>query len=235
MNFDSVEQLRGHFLFSPLNDKQFERLSPFIKRFELAAEGHLFRVGDTATDFFLLCGGQMQLYLSSANGEEKVIEIIQPGQTFAEAIMFFRTPVYPVSSRAVLDSSLWRIDMQAFRQILQESNELCLHLLGNMSRRLHNAIQDIEQLSLHNATIRVIQFLLASMPENGSLNYRLQWETPKQILASKLSMRPETFSRILQQLSRNGLIRVEGKTVEVVDAGRLRREMGDASCLRIAC
>ncbi|MGZ8096459.1 MAG: helix-turn-helix domain-containing protein, partial [Methylosarcina sp.] len=55
--------------------------------------------------------------------------------------------------------------------------------------------------------------------------YTLEWETPKQILASRLSVRPETFSRILQQLSRKGLISVQGKTVEVLDVKALRREL----------
>ncbi|MGZ8189322.1 MAG: helix-turn-helix domain-containing protein [Methylosarcina sp.] len=53
----------------------------------------------------------------------------------------------------------------------------------------------------------------------------MEWETPKQILASRLSVRPETFSRILQQLSRKGLISVQGKTVEVLDIKALRREL----------
>jgi CRP-like cAMP-binding protein len=67
--------------------------------------------------------------------------------------------------------------------------------------------------------------LLHSAPDNAINRYNLEWETPKQILASRLSVRPETFSRILQRLSRQGLIAVQGKTIEVLDAKALRSEL----------
>lgn len=222
---DTQEQLRQHYLFGILDDSQFGRVLPAIQVMGLAEGDHLFHFGDKARYFYLLKTGQIQLYRLSPGGEEKVIEIIQPGQSFAEAVMFFQISVYPVSAKAVLNSELWRIDMAAFLSMLQESNELCLRLLGGMSKRLHGAIQDIDQLALQNASMRVIQLLLQSAPDNGAGRYSLEWETPKQVLASRLSVRPETFSRILQQLSRKGLISVHGKTVEVLDINALRREL----------
>ena len=139
--------------------------------------------------------------------------------------MFFKFKSYPVSAKAVLDCDLWRVDMAIFLSLLQESNELCLSLMGGMSRRLHGAIQDIEQLTLQNARMRVIQLLLQSAPNQLVNNYSLDWETPKQILASRLSVRPETFSRILQRLSRKGLISVQGKSIEVLDLQALQQEL----------
>ncbi|MEQ1529238.1 MAG: Crp/Fnr family transcriptional regulator [Methylococcales bacterium] len=225
MVFDTRNLLRTHFLFAILSDEQFARLQSSINSVVLIADQHLFHFDEQARDFFLLRSGLIQLYRLSPGGEEKVIEIIQPGQTFAEAVMFLKSNAYPVSCKAVSDCELWRIDMAVFRGILQESNDLCLHLLGNMSRRLHGAIQDIEQLTLQNASMRVIQLLLQSAPDHSALCYQVAWETPKQILASRLSVRPETFSRILQQLSRKGLIAVNGKTIEVLHAGQLRKEL----------
>lgn len=225
MPFDALEQLRTHYLFAILDDSQFDRVLSAIHPLSLAEGGHLFHFGDQAQSFYLLKAGQIQLYRLSPGGEEKVIEIIQPGQTFAEAVMFLQMPIYPVSAKAVFDCGLWRIDMAVFLSLLQESNALCLRLLGGMSRRLHGAIQDIDQLTLQNASMRVIQLLLQSAPDNSVSPYSLEWETPKQILASRLSVRPETFSRILQQLSRKGLIAVQGKTVDVLDVKGLQREL----------
>ena len=225
MSIDSQSALRQHYLFGSLDDAQFERVLAGSQWVQLAEGGHLFHFGDAARYFYWLSAGQIQLYRLSPGGEEKVIEIIQPGQTFAEAVMFFQINAYPVSAKAVLDSELWRIDMAAFLAMLQQSNELCLHLLGGMSLRLHGAIQDIDQLTLQNASMRVIQLLLQSSPGTGANRYSLEWETPKQVLASRLSVRPETFSRILQQLSSKDLINVQGKTITVLDAEALRREL----------
>jgi len=217
-----TEALRRHFLFAGLNEEQFARVQAGVSSMALAEGQHLFHFRDPARYFFLLETGQIQLYRLSPEGEEKVIEIIYPGQTFAEAVMFFKISNYPVSAKAVLNSELWRIDMTVFRSILQESADLCLHLLGDMSRRLHQTIQDIEQLTLQNATVRVIQLLLQAVPSHQTTRHTLEWETPKQVLASRLSVRPETFSRILQQLSQRRLIKVQGKIVEILDIEGLR-------------
>lgn len=225
MPVDIQELLREHYLLASLDDNQFSRVLATIQTLNLEEDSHLFHFGDQARYFFLLKTGQIQLYRLSPGGEEKVIEIIQPGQSFAEAVMFLQMPIYPVSAKAVFTSELWRIDMVVFLGLLQESNALCLHLLGGMSRRLHGAIQDIDQLTLQNASMRVIQLLLHSAPDSTGKPYNLEWETPKQILASRLSVRPETFSRILQQLSRKNLIAVQGKTVDVLDVKGLQREL----------
>jgi CRP-like cAMP-binding protein len=225
MPIDNREALRQHYLFAILDDTQLNRVLSAVHGLSLAENEHLFHFGDQARYFYLLRTGQIQLYRLSPGGEEKVIEIIQPGQTFAEAVMFLKTNLYPVSAQAIVNSELWRIDMAVFLSMLQESNELCLRLLGSMSRRLHGAIQDIDQLTLQNGSMRVIQLLLHSAPDNAINRYNLEWETPKQILASRLSVRPETFSRILQRLSRQGVIAVHGKTIEVLDAKALRNEL----------
>jgi CRP-like cAMP-binding protein len=221
-----VEQaLRKHYLFAILDDDQFEQILPGVRELELVEDEHLFHFGDQARYFYLLSDGQIQLYRLSATGEEKVIEIIQPGQSFAEAVMFFKINSYPVSAKAVLHSRLWRIEMKPFLGLLQESNALCLRMLGGMSKRLHSAIQDIEQLALQNASMRVIQLFLQAAPENTDNQYSLDLETPKQVLASRLSVRPETFSRILQQLSRKDLISVQGRTIHILDFKALQREL----------
>ncbi len=225
MPIDIQEQFRQHHLFAMLDDAQFDRVLSATQSIALAEDEHLFHFGDQAQYFYLLRTGQIQLYRLSPGGEEKVIEIVQPGQTFAEAVMFFNGHSYPVSAKAVLNSALWGIDMAAFLSLLRESNALCLRLLGGLSRRLHGAIQDIDQLTLQNANMRVIQLLLQSAPDRSASQYSLEWETPKQILASRLSVRPETFSRILQQLSRKGLISVHGKMVEVLSVKGLQDEL----------
>jgi CRP-like cAMP-binding protein len=225
MPIETAQALRKHYLFSIMDDGQFSRLLSSVQLQHLSEGDHLFHFGDQAGYFYLLKTGQIQLYRLSPAGEEKVIEIITPGQTFAEAVMFLKAKQYPVSAKAVLESDLFRIEMALFRGLLEESHELSLGLLASMSRRLHGAIQDIDQLTLQNARMRVVQLLLSSAPEGVQSRYTLEWETPKQILASRLSVRPETFSRILQQLSRKGLISVQGKTVEVLDIKALQREL----------
>lgn len=215
--------LRQHFLFAGLSDPQFARIAATARQLPIRDGQEVFRAGDPAERFFLVESGLIQLYRLSAAGEEKVIELVRPGQTFAEALMFMERRRYPVSARAIGDSTLIGFAMAPFHAVLQESPATCLRLLGAMSQRLHQLLQEIDHLSLHNATARVVRLLLQAAPEAGAKRYAVEWQTPKQVLASRLSVRPETFSRILKQLSHAGLIRVHGRKVEVLDGEGLER------------
>jgi CRP-like cAMP-binding protein len=220
--------LYKHLLFAELEEPQKTQIIAVALPVRLEAGEELFSHGQRASRFYILEKGTIQLYRLSAAGEEKVIELIQPRQSFAEAVMFMEGNLYPVSARAIVPCELWGFDMKVFRSVLQTSPAVCFRLLGRMSQRLHQLLQEIDELTLQNATMRVSQHLLRAAPDQNCTCYSVQWETPKQVLASRLSVRPETFSRILQQLVQAGMIQVHGKTVEVLDAARLRNWAGQS-------
>jgi CRP-like cAMP-binding protein len=218
-----MESLRENLLFSTLNQQQFAALAEHSSRVQLSGGEHLFHQKDPANYFYLLETGNIKLYRLSPSGEEKVIELIHQGQTFAEAVMFMHGGTYPVNAQALSDCQLIRIHMKTFLNILEHSTDNCLKILALMSQRLHGAIQEIDQLSLQNAKIRIIQFLLRDVTSDTCEPHALKWAMPKATLASRLSVRPETFSRILQQLSQAALIKVEGKTITLLNIDALRQ------------
>ncbi|MDF1583473.1 MAG: Crp/Fnr family transcriptional regulator [Methyloprofundus sp.] len=218
-----MELLRQNALFAGLNDEQFALVLEGSKSVDIQEGEVLFRQQQAAKYFYLLITGDIKLYRLSPEGAEKVIELIRPRQTFAEAVMFMAGGFYPVNAQALTDSRLIRVEMVMFRALLEHSPQSCLKILGHMSQRLHGAVQEIEQLTLQNAKMRVVQFLLRELPANMSVPYRLQWSAPKTVIASRLSIRPETFSRILQQLIQEGVIRVDGKFIAILDIEALRQ------------
>jgi len=217
-----MEILRENILFSSLTDEQYQLVLANTKRVQLSEGEVLFRQQTPAEYFYLLEIGDIKLYRLAPNGSEKVIELIRAGQTFAEAVMFMQGSIYPVNAQAFSSSQLIRIDMAVYRDLLKHSSETSLKILGYMSQRLHGLIQEIEQVSLQNAKIRVIQFLLRELPDGAEIPYLIQWNTPKTVLASRLSIRPETFSRTLQQLSQEGLIKVDKKSIEILNIEKLK-------------
>jgi CRP-like cAMP-binding protein len=214
--------LSQHHLFAALDPADLAATLRAAVPIQLEPGEELFTMGQPARRFFVVDAGGILLYRLSPAGEEKIIEIIQSRQSFAEAVMFLDGQRYPVSARALSDSQVWGFGIEAYRALLETSPALCFKLLGRMSQKLHQLLQDIDQLSLSNARMRVAQYLLDAAPAGNPARYEVQWDTPKQVLASRLSVRPETFSRILQQLTQSGAIQVLGKTVTVLDAQRLR-------------
>jgi len=217
-----MDVLRQNILFSGLDEDQFSRVIKGSKAIQLKEGELLFQQQQAADYFYLLETGEIKLYRLSPDGAEKVIELIRAGQTFAEAMMFMEGGFYPVNAQAVTESRLIRVEMAMFRDLLEHSPKTSLKILGYMSQRLHGLVQEIDQLSLQNAKMRVIQYLLRELPAEAVSPCQVQWNTPKTVLASRLSVRPETFSRILKQLTQEQLIKVDKKSIEIVDIEGLK-------------
>jgi CRP-like cAMP-binding protein len=181
----------------------------------------LFDRGQPTQFFFIVVDGQVNLVLYSKAGEEKIVDILGPGNSFAEAVMFMEAPGYPVSAVAAVQSQVARFSSHEYLAILRESPETCLRMLGHLSQRLHMRIREIEYLTLESATHRLVRLLEGRLPpgNNGPLELTLQ--ESRQELASRLSMKPETLSRILRQLSDAGAIRVHGRVLQVPDRKKL--------------
>lgn len=216
-------ELQATPLFSSLNPEQLEHLCTAISIIDLPTHTHLFHQGEEAEHFFLVRTGQIKLYLVSSSGQEKIIEIIQAGQTFAEALMFTsQVKTYPVNAETLQETQLLRFPNQLFLKILRDSPETCFNVMGTLSRRLHGLITEIDNLSLQNATHRVIHFLVQELPPEADTELQLVLPVSKQTLALRLSITPETLSRILKNLSKAGIVSVKGKNLTIHEPQQLR-------------
>jgi CRP-like cAMP-binding protein len=218
-NKPTADDLQRGPLLRPLSPEQRARIAARAVRLTLADGEALFQQGDPAERFYLVLKGQIKLYRLSPEGNEKVIEIVTPGSTFAEALMFLNRPHYPVGATALGKAELVSIDAGDFVSMLRESVDTCFVLLGDMSRRLRDLIGEIDNLSLHSATCRVATYLLKRAEEEGD-DYDLG--IPKLVIASRLTVKPETFSRIIRDLSDRGIIRVHGRRIEIRDRAALK-------------
>ena len=111
-------------------------------------------------------------------------------------------------------------DNNRFLDILSKSYETCFRIMGTMSQRLRGLIKEIDELTLQSATTRMCSMLLRNMQASGKQQFKLP--AAKGILAARLSMKPETFSRIFHTLSTKKIIKVTGNEVNVLDPEQLR-------------
>jgi CRP-like cAMP-binding protein len=181
----------------------------------------LFDRGQPARHFYIVIDGQVNLTLYSKGGEEKIVDILGPGQSFAEAVMFMAGPVYPLSAVAAVKSRIGRFSSQEYLAILHESPETCLRMLGHLSQRLHMRIREIEYLTLESATHRLVRMIESRLPPGDGGPAEIALQESRQEIASRLSMKPETLSRILRTLSDSGAIAVQGRVLQVPDRARL--------------
>lgn len=213
----SADLTQNH-LFSGLNETQLARVRQHAVQVHLADGEALFEQGDPADRFFLLIEGQVKLFRLSPAGNEKVVDIVTPGNTFGEALMFLERPHFPVGAQALKASEVVSINAHDFAAMLRDSVDTCFVMMGAMSQRMRGLLHEIDDISLHSATCRVATYLLKNAPPCAET---FQLPVAKQVVASRLSVTPETFSRIVRNLSDRGIIKLEGSHVTIRDRDAL--------------
>ena len=227
MNRDSNEErqevrsvLRALPLFSGIGDDEIERIAEHAKILAVGQGRRLFAAGDPCHGFHTVLSGQVKLAITSGRGDEKVVEIVGPGQSFGEAVMFLDRD-YIVSAETLTVARVLFVAKDSVIRELDRDPQLIRRFLGSLSLRLRHLVDDIENLSLLSGRERVVGFLLNGAAAGGG-SAEVQLPFKKSLLASRLNVTQEHFSRILHQLSDEGLIEVRGQTIRLCDPERLR-------------
>jgi CRP/FNR family transcriptional regulator, dissimilatory nitrate respiration regulator len=223
--FDLPRYLSVLPLFTDLSATERERLALGCQLRRLARGEDLFRVGQPCQEFHVTVTGQVKLFAISPAGQEKVIELVGPGNSFAEALMFTDTP-YIINAQALTDSLLLTVSKQAVLTEIEHDSRFALRMLAGISRRLHGLVHDVEAYALHSGVQRVIGYLLRDhAADDGPAVDTMTVSLPvsKAVVASRLSLTPEYFSRVLHELDAEGLIEVDKRDIRILDAKRLAR------------
>ncbi len=226
-----IECLEKVMLFRRLSKEQMDQVASRAVLVQLDEHDQLFGQQDPARRFYVLLSGQMKLFRLASQGSEKVIEIVSPGSTFAEALMFLENPIYPVSAQAIKPSQLISIDAMHFVSIMRESVDTLLAIAADLSQRLHGLVWELNDLTLLSGTCRVATYFLQRLGDESDESEGFDLDLPKQTLASRLSIKPETLSRIFKRLSDAGVITIEGNHVSVMDIDQLT-ELSDVYSTR---
>ena len=221
------EFLKNVPLFRELTDAELDRIAAGTAQVRAPAGTILFRRGEPCSGFHVIVYGQVKLAFGAADGAEKVVEILGPGSSFGEAVMFLEKP-YVVFAETLADSLLLAIGKAGVFAELERNPRFARKMLAGLALRLHGLVHDLEAYTLRSGTQRVIGYLLRDYSEEGEPRAAVEvaLATSKGVLASRLNITREHFSRILHDLSGAGLIEVHGRIIRILDPERLRAYEG---------
>ena len=209
-------------MFSEMQAAELDRIAAATVPLYFEKGQTVVQQGEPCTGFHVVVYGQVKLGFTSPQGVEKVVEIVRPGQSFGEALMFLDKP-YIVFAQALADTMLLHVAKQVVFDELAHDPLFARRMLSGLSRRLHGLVRDVEAYTLRSGQERVIGYLLGELGEGADSGPAEVHLTPgKSVIASRLNMTPEHFSRILHELSIDGLIEVNGRSVRIPDLARLR-------------
>lgn len=212
---DKVQNLLARVaLFDQLDSGELQKVAAGTTEQHARRGEAIFHRGEPCNGFHIVVYGQVKLVVVSPAGAEKVVRLLGPGESFGEALLFLDKP-YILSAIALADSMLLTVDKSVLFAELEKHPSLARKMIAGLSRRLHAFVSDVKSYSLHSGTQRVIGYLLQARETAGGPQLRL--EVSKNVIASRLNLTPEHFSRILNDLISRGLIQVNGRQITILD------------------
>ena len=207
------------YLFSGVAEPDLETLADLAVNRQFPRQGIIFWEGKEAQGFYLLVSGLVKLVKSSPDGKEYIIRLVQPGETFGEAVVFAESP-YPATAMALEDSQTLYFPRKAFLQHLADSPALARNMLATLSRLLYHLTKQLEDVTLKEVSARLARYLLERCQEShGRFAPGLTFELPttKTHLAAYLGTISETLSRTLARFKSVGAIEVEKGKITIND------------------
>lgn len=174
----------------------------------------LFLHGDEAQNFFVIKRGWVKLYRETLDGTQAVVDILPQGHIFGETAIF-ENDIYPYSAEVVEPTEIISYSLTLLKKEIENNNKLALNMLSSMARYRRQQEREIEHREIQNAPQRIGCFLLRLAPQNqeGAMTIHLPYD--KTLVASRLGMQPETFSRALSKLKQQTGVRIKGASIEL--------------------
>jgi len=202
-------------LFGGLPSQHLDAIEKIVVTRQFGRGETIFFEGDPGIGFYMVATGRIKIFKTSLAGKEQILHIFGPGEPFGEVPVFHGQP-FPANALALEKSSLLFFPRQDFVDLVHSIPSLALNMLAVLSMRLRRFAAQIENLSLKEVPARLAGYLLYLAEEQGNPD-QVELEISKGQLASLLGTIPETLSRIFGKMSEEGLIRVEGKKISLLD------------------
>jgi CRP-like cAMP-binding protein len=213
-----VSTLRRSRMFADLTSENLETVADVCSLRSLEKGEMLFREGDKAEGFYVLQTGAISVFTLTPDGREQIICVFRPPESFAE-VTLATLETYPANGIALENSQVIVVQRAGFRDLIHRQPELSLHMLASMSLHLKHLVQTLQDYKGRQIEGRLADWLLRNVPA-GAASFELP--VTKKNLAGQLGVTSETLSRTFARFRDEGLIRVEGPHVHLLDPAGLR-------------
>ena len=171
----------------------------------------IFLESQIGTNMYFLLYGSVKLYKTNEEGKEAVIHFVEPGEFFAEIVLFLKNR-YPVSAMAIQNSQLLSIDSQKMFDMIKKNPDFAMKTIGIFANRLNYMANTIKSLSIMDTKNKFLDYLNSIKKNDNTIELKI----PKQEIALLLGITPETFSRVLKQLSDEHILESDGKRIKIL-------------------
>lgn len=215
---EKLSALRSNTFFQGLSDETLRQLLPAmsLRRFERGEA--LFWEGDPCAGLHIIHTGSVKLYRISPQGRQHIVRVLQEGDTCNEVPAFDGGP-NPVNVEALEETTVWVIDAQAVRALMQSDPYFMQLVVENLARMLRHLVQMVSEMAFYQVTHRLARLINEIPEEELSGEGGARWT--QEHLASRLGTVREVVARSLRELERSGAIVIQNRRIRVADPGVL--------------
>lgn len=202
-------------LFAGLTEAQLDGLASIIVDKPYEKGEMIFFEGTPAKGFYVVAQGHVKIYKSAPDGREAILHVFGPGEPFGE-VAVFQGGTFPAHAVTVEKSRLLFLPREALVARISSDPALALNMMAALSSRLRQFANKIESLTLKETPQRLAAYLItASELKDGADTFTL--DIAKGLLAGMLGTARETLSRALTKMVEEGVVRVEGRQITILD------------------
>ncbi len=208
-------------LFRSLPATALTQLTAAVIAIEVPRGGCLYQSGKRSPGVYVVASGRIIQSVGPSADATKVVGLNGPGGHLGLSAAVLGVPE-TVTAGALVDSKLLLIPCGALLACAGGSAALGMNIAAALARQVQTLTADIETFALHSGRRRVADYLIRIAAGNGAAKRPVALPAKKSIIASRLGLTPEYFSRMLHELIAGGAIAVNGRQITVLDALRLR-------------
>lgn len=219
------QALRSALLFRELNDEAAAALRDSMVEVHLDRGEVLFHEGDEGDRIYVVTDGKIKLGRTAQDGRENLLALLGPGQMFGELSLFDPGP-RSATATAVTESSLLALGHADLIPLLTGRPEVARGLLLQLASRLRRSNDTLADLVFSDVPGRVAKQLLDLSTRFGvpsEEGVRVVHDLTQEELAQLVGASRETVNKALADFVGRGWLRLEQRSVVLLDVERLRR------------
>ena len=214
-----LETISKAVIFDGLPEQQLKQIESIAISKNFAKDETIFLEQDEGNGFYLVADGLVKIFKVSPSGKEQILHIFGPLEPFGE-VPVFSGREFPANAQAIKTSRVLFFPRPAFLALISAHPSLALNMLAVLAMRLRQFTYQIENLSLKEVPGRLAVYLLYLATEQEREDF-VTLDISKGQLASLLGTIPETLSRILTRMHKQGLIETRDRTIRFLDRAGL--------------
>ncbi|MBT8225122.1 MAG: Crp/Fnr family transcriptional regulator [Dactylosporangium sp.] len=212
-------------MFQGVDTETAESLIKELEMVDIRRGDTLFNEGEPGDCLYIVLGGKIKLGRRAADGRQNLIGLMGPSDMVGELSLFDPGP-RTATATAVIDTRLARLRKPALRSWLSDRPEIAEQLLRVLARRLRRTNDALADLIFTDVPGRVAKNLLQMAGRFGARDggvLRVTHDLTQEELAQLVGASRETVNKALADFASRGWLRLDGKSVIILDPERLAR------------